>query len=104
MIDWKKKLVIFEDGEVKFTQPLDPYHGPRYTETVDNKKDAQLLDHLYQMTERKREGYINPTMGGTISWRSVQSSELGSEIAWDDWQQVGYENNTRICANIQGVN
>ena len=31
----------------------------------------------------KREYYINPIAGGTVSWRSVQSSDLGSEIAWE---------------------
>ena len=72
--------------------------------TVDNIEDAQLLDQLYQMKAGKRKYYINPTTGGTIRWRSVQSSNLGSEIAWDDWQQGGYEINTRRCANIWGFN
>ena len=56
------------------------------------------------MTTGRREDYINPIVGGSVSWRSVQSSDLGSEVAWDDWQQGGYEINTRRCANIQGVN
>ena len=29
---------------------------------------------------------------------------MGLEIAWDDWQQGGYETNTRRCANIGRVN
>ena len=76
--------MIFEDGEIRVTQPLNPYQGPRYIETVDNREDAQLLDHLYQMTARRREYYINPIAEGLVSWRSIQSSELGSEIAWDN--------------------
>ena len=40
IIDLKKELMIFEDGEVRVTQPLDPYQGPRYTETMDNREDA----------------------------------------------------------------
>ena len=43
------------------------------------------------MTTEKREDYINPIAGGSVRWRSVQSSDLGSEIAWDDWQWGGYE-------------
>ena len=77
--------MIFEDGEVRVTQPLDPYQGLRYTETVDNREDAQILDNLYQMTSRKRKDYINLTVTGSVSWRSIQSSELGSEITWEDW-------------------
>lgn len=47
VIDLKKELMIFEDGEVRVVQPLNPYQGPQYTETVDNREDAQLLDQLY---------------------------------------------------------
>jgi len=80
-MDLKKELMIFEDGEVRVTQPLDSYQGPRYTDTVDNREYAQLLDHLYQMTASRREDYINPIAGGSVSWRSIHSSDLGSEIA-----------------------
>ena len=59
--------MIFEDGEVRVTQPLNPCQGPQYTKKIYNKEDAQLLDHLYQMTAGKREDYINPTIGGTVS-------------------------------------
>ena len=48
-----------------------------------------MMDHLYQMTVGKQDDYINPTTTGYVSWRSVQSSELGSELAWEDWQQGG---------------
>ena len=85
VIDLKKELMIFKDEEIRVTQPLDPYQGQRYTETVDNMEDAQLLDHLYQMTAGRREDYINPIAEGFVSWRSIQSSELGMEIAWDYW-------------------
>ena len=37
IIDLKKELMIFEDGEVRVTQHLDLYQGPRYTETVDSR-------------------------------------------------------------------
>ena len=71
IIDLKKELMIFEYGEVWVTQPLDSYQGLRYTETMDNREDAHMMDHLYQMTAGKREDYINPTATGSISWRSV---------------------------------
>ena len=61
------------------------------------------MDHLYQMTAGRRDDYINPTATGSISWRSVQSSEVGSELAWEDWQQGGYETSTRRCAAIAQV-
>ena len=103
IIDLKKELMIFEDGEVRVTQPLDPYQGLRYTEIVDNREDAQLFENLYQMTAGKREDYINLTTTDSVSWRSVQSSELGLEIAWEDWQQGGYKTSTRRCASIARI-
>ena len=48
-----------------------------------------MMDHLYKMTAGKWEDYINPTATASVSWRSVQSSELGSELTWEDWQQGG---------------
>lgn len=84
IIDLKKELMIFEDGEVRVTQPLDPYQGPRYTKMVDNREDAQMMDHLYQMIAGKRDDYIKPTVTGSVSWQSLQSSKLGSELAWED--------------------
>ena len=63
--------MIFEDGEVQVTHPLDPYQGPRYTEIVDNWEDAQMLDNLYQMILGKWEDYINPTATDSVSWHSV---------------------------------
>ena len=80
-IDLKKELMIFEDGEVRVVQPLDPYQEPRYTEIVKNREDTEILNQLYQMTTGKREDYINPTTGEKISWRSVQSSDVGSKVA-----------------------
>ena len=62
-----------------------------------------MLDNLYQMTAGKREDYINLTATSSVSWRSVQSSELGSELAWEDWQQGGYETSTQRCAKISRV-
>ena len=47
IIDLKKELMIFEDGEIRVTQLLDPYQGTRYTDTVDKREDAQLSDHIY---------------------------------------------------------
>ena len=75
--------MIFEDGEVRVTQPLDLYQGPIYTKTVDNKEYAQLMEHIYQITAGRREDYINPTVEGSVSWTNIQSLELGFEAAWD---------------------
>lgn len=83
---------------------MDPYQRPRFTEPVDDRDELGMLDQLYTLTIGKREENINPTAGGSISWRSIQSLETSSEAAWDAWQQGGYELNTRCCAMVTQVN
>jgi hypothetical protein len=35
--------------------------------------EPDVLDHLYIVTKGNHADYINPTMDGSISWRSIQS-------------------------------
>jgi len=58
---------------------------------MDDREEPGVLDQLYTLTTGKREDYINPTAEGSVSWRSIQSSEASSEAAWDAWKQGGYE-------------
>jgi len=99
-IDMKKELVIFEAEGIRVIQPLDPYQEPRFTELIDDRDKPIILDQLYKLTASKREDYINPPAGGFVSWRSIQSSEVGSEVVWDAWKQGGYKIDTRCCAKI----
>lgn len=68
-------------------QPLDPYHGPIFTEPVDNKEESSLLDKIYHLIAGKREDYINPTNNSFIIWISIRSAKVSSKVAWDDWKQ-----------------
>jgi hypothetical protein len=36
--------------DMKVTQPLDPYQGPRYTETTDDNMEGDVIDQLYALT------------------------------------------------------
>lgn len=87
--------MIFEADGIRVIQPLDPYQGPRFTEPTDDRDEPGALDQLYTLTAGKREDYINPMGGGSVIWRSIQSLETSSEVAWDAWQQGGYELTTR---------
>lgn len=82
--------MIFEAG-LRVIQLLDPYQGPMFTEPMNVREEPWMLDQLYTLMTGKREDYINPTAGGSVSWRSVQSSKVGSKAAWDAWQQGGYK-------------
>jgi hypothetical protein len=86
VIDLKKDTMTFEADGIKVVQPLDPYVGPRYTEPTDNNMEGEDLDQLYTVTTGTREDYINPTVDGSVSWRSIQSVDEDSELAFDSWQ------------------
>jgi hypothetical protein len=55
----------------------------------------------YTVTTGTREDYINPIVDGSISWRSIQSVDEDSELAFDSWQQGSYEIFSRRCATVR---
>ncbi len=63
-------------------------------ERVDDWDEPRTLDQLYQLIAIRREDYINPMSERSVSWRSTQSLEVGSEVVWDAWKQGGYVVNT----------
>jgi hypothetical protein len=83
--------MTFEAEGIKVVQPLDPYVGLRYTEPTYNNMEGEDLDHLYTVIAGTRNDYINPTMDGSVSWRSIQSVAKDSELDFDSWQQGLHE-------------
>jgi hypothetical protein len=103
VIDINKYTMTFEANGIKVVQPLDPYVGPRYTETMKKKMEGEDLDHLYILIIRKRQDYINPIADGSISWRIIQSVDEDSEMAFDNWQQGSYEIFSRRCSTVREI-
>jgi hypothetical protein len=95
IIDLKRDTMTFEADGIKVVQPLDPCLGPRYTEPVDHNMESDALDQLYTITTGMRPDYINPTADGSVSWRSIQSADEDSKLAFDSWQQGSYERFSR---------
>jgi hypothetical protein len=87
--------MTFEADGIKVVQPLDPCLGPRYIEPVDHNTKSEALDQLYTIIARTRLDYINPTADGSISWRSIESADEDSEVAFDSWHQGSYEGLSR---------
>jgi hypothetical protein len=100
IIDLKKDIVMFEVDGIKVVQPLDLYLGPRYTKPVENNMEADALDQLYNIIAGTRLDYINPTVDGSVSWRSIQYANEDSELAFDSWQQGSYKRFSRRCATV----
>jgi len=61
------------------------------------------LDQLYTVIAGTREDYINPNSYGLVSWRSIQSADQDSELAFHSWQQGSYERFSRRCATVKAT-
>jgi hypothetical protein len=59
------------------------------------------LDQLYTITTGTRDDYINPTVDGLASWRSIKLVDKDSKLSFDNWQQGLYEILSRICTTIK---
>jgi len=88
IIDFKKELMNFEVEGVSVIQPLDPYEGLRFIEPTNDREEPGMLDQMYRLRTGIREDYINLMDKGSIKWQSIRSSEVGSEVRWDDWQHM----------------
>ena len=101
VIELKKGTMTFEADGIKVFQPFDPYVGPRYTEPIDNNMDGDDLDQLYTVIDGRRDDYINPIVDGSVSWRSIQSTDEYSELTFESWQQGSYEIFSRRCETVR---
>ena len=85
IIKFRRRILSFEDDEMRLVAPLDPLEGQRYIEPVFNEGKGDHLDKIYNVTTLK-EYYINPTADGNLNWRCVSScmSDLGEAL--ENWQ------------------
>jgi hypothetical protein len=86
--------MIFEGGGLKVTVPLDPMEERRYVEPMRKE-----IDNLYNMT-MQMDDYINSTIDGVLSWRSISSCASDSEKGLEHWKHQLHEVSTRRCARI----
>ena len=66
IINFKRRIISFEDDEMRVFAPLDPLEGHRYVEPVFNEWEGDHLDNIYNVTALK-EDYINSTADGNLS-------------------------------------
>ena len=57
---------------MRVASPINPLEGQRYAEPVYNEGQGDYLDQIYNVTAMQEE-YINLTMDGNLSWKSVSS-------------------------------
>ena len=67
IINFKKRILSFEDSKMRVVAPIDHLEGKNYVEPVHRKKKEHYLDQLYNIMSSK-EDYINPIADGNMSW------------------------------------
>ena len=72
IIKFKKRILSFEDYEIRVVTPIDTLEGHIYVKPIHREGKENYIDHLYNIMSSKEE-YINPTTYGNLSWWSVIS-------------------------------
>jgi hypothetical protein len=86
IINLNTRKMIFEYGEYRFIAPLDPSEGGGYVEPTTYNILTEDVNQLYKTTACK-EDYINPTVDGMLSWKSISSCALDFDTRLENWQQ-----------------
>jgi hypothetical protein len=92
IINLKTRKMEFESGEYRVIAPLDPSEREIFIEPTC--LDLEEINQLYKTTTRE-EDYINPTVDGVLSWRSITSCAFDSDIGLENWKQRLHEFSTR---------
>ena len=80
IINFKKRILTFEDEEQTVVAPLDPLECQRYVKKVHSEGKGRYLDHIYNITFAM-DDYVNPMTDVNISWKSVSFLTLDSREA-----------------------
>ena len=90
IINFKQRILSFEDSEIRVVMLIDPLEGHRYVEPMNNEGEGDYLDHIYNIMSLQYD-YINPTSDGNLSWQSVISCTSDSGDAFKNWQNQMHE-------------
>ena len=84
IINFKRRILSFEDDEMRVIAPLDPLEGPRYVEPLFNEGHGDHLDTICNITAL-REDYINPIVDGNLSLKCESLCTSDSGEALENW-------------------
>ena len=99
IINFKKRILSFENNEMRVVSPIDPLEGHRYVEPAYNEGQVDYLDHIYNVTSMQ-EDYNNPIADGNLSWKSASSYTSDSGEALENWKNWLHEVSMRRCTRI----
>ena len=66
IINFKKRILSFEDEEMRVVFPIYPFKGQRYVEPIYNEGQVDYLDQIYNVTAMHKD-HISLTIDGNLS-------------------------------------
>ena len=65
-MNFNKRILSFEDDDMRVVSPIDPLEGQRYVKPVYSEGQGDYLDHIYNIGAIKYD-YVNPAVDGNLS-------------------------------------
>ena len=81
IINLKTRKMTFDLGEYRVIAPLDPSKAKIFLEPT--YLDLEEINQMYCTTTCTKD-YINPTVDGVLSWRSITSCALDSDTGLEN--------------------
>ena len=95
VINFKKRVMRFENQDIRVIALMDPTEGRRYVEPVRDES-IKGWDHAYNISE----DYIHPTTDGELDWHNSSSASLDFDDALENWQNLMHEVSLQKCGFI----
>ena len=95
VINFKKRMMTFENQEMRVITPMDPNEGWRYIEPLKDEI-VKGQDHAYNISEY----YIPITVDGELGWCNASSTTFDSEDVLENWKNLMHEVSFRKCGLI----
>ena len=99
IINFKKRILTFEDIELRVVAQVDPLEGHSYVQKVNKKGQDRYLDHIYNISSMMQDNVNLEIDGKLILWIiSSFSSDSGESLK--NWQDQLNEVSMWKCARI----
>ena len=95
VINFKKRMMTFENHDIRVITPMDPNEGRRHIKPIKDEV-VRGWDHAYNILE----DYIHPNVDGELGWHSASSVSFDSDDALENWQNRMHEVSFTKCGLI----
>ena len=95
VINSKKRVMTFENQDVRVIATMDPQKGRRYIKLVKDEV-GRSWDYDYNISE----DYIQPTINGKLGQCIASSASSDSDDALENWQNQLHEVSFQKCGLI----